>query len=66
VLAVPVGAPEPLEQLRGVYDDVLALAEPPYFRAVGQFYESFVPVSDDEVRQLLLQGDAADDPGELA
>ena len=53
VLAVPVGAPEPLEQLRGVYDDVLALAEPPGFRAVGQFYDSFAPVSDDEVRQAL-------------
>jgi predicted phosphoribosyltransferase len=53
VLAVPVGAPEPLEQLRGVYDDVLALAEPPGFRAVGQFYERFGPVSEDEVRRIL-------------
>jgi predicted phosphoribosyltransferase len=60
VLAVPVGAPEPLEQLRGVYDDVLALAEPPGFRAVGQFYDSFTPVSDDEVRQALE--DAATPP----
>jgi putative phosphoribosyl transferase len=56
VLAVPVGAPEPLEQLREVYDAVLALAEPPGFRAVGQFYERFAPVSDEEVRQALEEG----------
>ena len=53
VLALPVGPPDTLEQLRGDYDDVFALSMPEGFMAVGQFYERFTQTTDDEVRRLL-------------
>lgn len=53
ILAAPVGPPETVRRLKAFADDVVCLAEPRNFMAVGQFYESFDQVSDDEVRQLL-------------
>jgi len=53
VLALPVGPSDTLERLRSDYDEVLALAEPAGFFAVGQWYRNFDQVTDDEVRRLL-------------
>jgi len=53
VLAVPVAPPLTAERLRGSYDDVVALATPEAFFAVGEFYSDFRQVTDDEVRDLL-------------
>lgn len=53
ILALPVGPPDTLERLRDDYDDVLALAAPPGFMAVGQWYRNFDQTTDDEVRRLL-------------
>lgn len=53
VVAVPVGARDTVERLRGVVDDVVVLSEPAHFMAVGQFYESFPQVSDDDVQDTL-------------
>ncbi|MEX0663804.1 MAG: phosphoribosyltransferase family protein [Acidimicrobiia bacterium] len=53
LLALPVGPPDTLEQLRADYDEVLALAAPAAFMAVGQFYRNFTQTTDDEVRRLL-------------
>jgi putative phosphoribosyl transferase len=53
VLAVPV-APRGVEQrLSDAFDAVLAVATPAGFRAVGQYYDDFEQVSDDEVRAAL-------------
>src|SRR5215469_301477 len=41
VLAVPVGAPESLQALRSVCDQVISLYAPEYFMAVGTFYDNF-------------------------
>src|SRR6266487_4360717 len=49
VLAVPVGAPESLDALRKVCDDVVCPHAPPFFMAVGTFYDDFRHVSDQEV-----------------
>jgi len=49
VCAVPVAAPESLERIRPMADDIVCLAAPQYFRAVGQFYQSFPQVTDEEV-----------------
>jgi predicted phosphoribosyltransferase len=57
VVAVPVGSPESLAELQREADDVIALSEPPGFRAVGQFYERFGQVSDEEAIEY-LRGDA--------
>jgi predicted phosphoribosyltransferase len=53
VLAVPVSPPQTAAQLAHVYDDVVTLATPASFFAVGEFYVDFRQVTDDEVRRLL-------------
>lgn len=53
VLAVPVGPPNTMAELRQVADEVFCLAEPENFSAVGQLYEDFRQVSDCEACQLL-------------
>ena len=53
VLAVPV-APRGVEQRVGdAFDAVVSVETPAGFRAVGQYYEDFEQVSDDEVRAVL-------------
>ena len=53
VLAVPVAPPSTAERLGDNYDDVVGLATPEAFFAVGEFYTDFRQVTDDEVRELL-------------
>ncbi|RLM53926.1 phosphoribosyltransferase [Halobellus sp. Atlit-31R] len=53
ILAVPVGPPDTVERLREEADEVICVDEPSYFGAVGQFYDSFTQVSDDEARSYL-------------
>jgi putative phosphoribosyl transferase len=49
VLAVPVGAAETVAALRAEADDVVVLAEPHRFRAVGQWYRHFEQLTDGDV-----------------
>lgn len=49
VLAVPVAPHDTLTTLRAEVDEVICLAEPMPFRAVGLHYADFHQVSDDEV-----------------
>jgi predicted phosphoribosyltransferase len=53
VLAVPVAPPHTAAALAELYDEVVTLATPSAFFAVGEFYADFRQVGDDEVRQLL-------------
>lgn len=53
VLAVPVASPNSVERLREEADEVIAVETPTNFRAVGQFYESFAQVSDEEAMSYL-------------
>jgi predicted phosphoribosyltransferase len=53
VLAVPVAPPETVESLRPLVDELVVLLAPEEFYAVGQFYDSFTQVSDEEVSHLL-------------
>ena len=55
VCAVPVAARESLARIRGLADEVVCLAQPPEFHAVGQFYRDFTAVDDEEVRALLAR-----------
>ncbi|WP_246266815.1 phosphoribosyltransferase [Nonomuraea typhae] len=52
-LAVPVGARETVRALRAEADEVVVLATPVDFRAVGQWYERFGQLSDADVLRLL-------------
>ncbi len=53
ILAVPVGAAETVKALTADADDVVVLAAPWTFRAVGQWYVHFDQLSDRDVQELL-------------
>jgi putative phosphoribosyl transferase len=55
VLAVPVAPPDPIEVLRALVDEIVVLATPAMFWAVGAFYDDFTPVLDEEVCRLLTR-----------
>ncbi|MDP6686407.1 MAG: phosphoribosyltransferase family protein [Acidobacteriota bacterium] len=55
ILAVPVGSPETLAELEEVADVVVCPLRPPYFRAVGSWYEAFGQVSQAEVLEIFHQ-----------
>jgi putative phosphoribosyl transferase len=55
VLALPVAPAEVIEQLRPLVDEVVCLAEPVPFRAVGLHYGDFHQVSDEEVVRVLQE-----------
>ncbi|MBB5016003.1 phosphoribosyltransferase family protein [Rehaibacterium terrae] len=59
VCAVPVAARDSLERVRPLADEVVCLAAPLNFHAVGQYYDRFDQVSDEQVVALL----AASRPG---
>jgi putative phosphoribosyl transferase len=62
VLAVPVAPPEVVEALRADVDDLVCLAQPPYFQAVGVHYADFHQVSDDELISILDEARATEGP----
>ncbi len=53
VVAVPVGPESTCRELTREADDVVCATMPPGFEAVGQVYDDFHQISDDEVRDLL-------------
>jgi predicted phosphoribosyltransferase len=55
VVAVPVGSWEACAALREDADEVVCLAEPDPFYAIGLYYEHFEQVEDAEVLRLLEQ-----------
>jgi putative phosphoribosyl transferase len=56
IVASPVGASESVATLRAVADEVVVLATPEPFFAVGEFYVRFDQTGDDEVAALLADG----------
>jgi predicted phosphoribosyltransferase len=55
VVAVPVAAVSTCQELGAEVDEVVCLATPEPFLAVGRFYEDFSQTTDDEVRALLAE-----------
>jgi len=53
VLAVPVAPVDTVHELAADADDIVCLETPPNFFGVGQWYENFTQVTDDEVADLL-------------
>jgi predicted phosphoribosyltransferase len=62
IVAVPVGPPTHLEEVRCWCDEVVCLLSPPGFRAIGQFYEDFSQVGDEQVLALLRESTPAQKP----
>ena len=59
VLAVPVAPSETVEELREVADDVVCLATPAPFFAIGEWYDDFSQVPDQRVSALLAAAASA-------
>lgn len=55
ILAVPVAPQETVDQLTREVDELICLLVPPYFYAVGQFYQQFEQVTDIQVVDILSQ-----------
>ena len=55
VLAVPVAPPQTIDRLRHEADEVVALATPTPFAAVGEWYRTFDQATDDEVVSALAR-----------
>jgi putative phosphoribosyl transferase len=53
VVAAPVAPPDVVQSLRGEADDVVCLAEPDPFYAVGLWYRDFAQTSDQDVVDLM-------------
>jgi predicted phosphoribosyltransferase len=53
IVAVPVASRQTVEELRPLVDDIVVVATPSHFYAVGQAYDDFSQTSDAEVRALL-------------
>lgn len=64
VVAVPVGPIDTIVRLRTVTDDVVVLQAPMVFGLVGEFYQDFAQVTDDEVVEIMSRY-PRDDPKEL-
>ena len=61
ILAVPVAAPESVEWLSRVADEIVSVEMPEDLWAVGLWYEDFRPTSDEEVAALLAELGAGND-----
>ncbi len=53
--AIPVAPADSIQKLAEDADEVFCLRSPPYFGGVGQFYEEFPQVEDDEVLSILRE-----------
>ncbi len=58
-IAVPVAPQSAIDYFTNLVKEVIVLKVPPYFRAVGEWYEDFTQVSDEAVTAL-LQGVSKD------
>jgi putative phosphoribosyl transferase len=56
IVAVGVAPADTIKRLKGEADEVVCLATPEPFYAVGQFFQDFSQVSDGEVIKLLEEG----------
>jgi predicted phosphoribosyltransferase len=66
IMAVPVAPPDRLELMRPLCDEVVCLLAPEDFSAVGQFYDRFDPVEDEEVVRMLREATGGSDESRSA
>lgn len=55
ILAVPVAPPDSLQRLAAEADEIVCLHTPEWFMAVGQFYDDFRQIDDEEVVAALAE-----------
>jgi putative phosphoribosyl transferase len=62
ILAVPVAPADTIAELKSLVDEVICIAQPAPFVAIGVFYRDFHQVSDDEVAADLRRALAGERP----
>lgn len=55
IVAVPVASPDRLAEIRKWCDDIVCVHSPEQFWAIGQFYEDFAQVEDEQAVEMLKQ-----------
>jgi len=55
VAALPLGPSDTIARLAGAVDEIVCLRSPQFFMAVGQFYQRFDPVEDEDVLEILKE-----------
>lgn len=60
IAAIPVGPESTIRRLAKDVDEMLCLRAPPSFTAVGQFYQRFYPVEDEEMLEILKASKVTD------
>ncbi len=58
IVAVPVSAKDTADRIRADVDELIVLHIPLYFMAVGQFYDNFPQVEDDEAKEYLRKANS--------
>lgn len=53
IVAIPVAPEDTLNEIETLVDEVICLDTPLFFAAIGQFYEDFSQIEDEEVIELL-------------
>lgn len=61
VLAVPVGPPDTVQEMRSVTDGVVCLVTPEPFLGVGHWYDDFAQTTDEQVVDALLDAARSSD-----
>ncbi len=64
VVALPVAPPETANELKKMADEFVCLETPQYFMAVGNHYQDFEQVSDEEVVRLLEESRIGEEKSE--
>jgi|ERR1019366_4048378 predicted phosphoribosyltransferase len=60
IIAVPVAPSKVIDKLKNIADEIVCINAPNEFFGVGQFYEDFSQVSDQEVIQLLQKANTGE------
>jgi len=64
VLATPVAAPDTIDQLRALADEVVCVEMPAGLGAIGFYYTDFHQMKDEEVTGILAKAAHGKDPGD--
>ena len=66
VVAIPVSPPDTIKEIEPLVDEIVCLATPEHFYAVGQFYGDFDQTEDEEVIELLQRAQGGSDESAAA
>ena len=66
IVAIPVSPLETADELRAMADEFVCLYTPSDFMAVGNYYQDFTQVTDEEVAEILKESEASKEGDKMA